>query len=57
MQDRPDLKIEWLGVVFYAEVKHFNGKEQDQRDEAAMRRSSTDNGYRASKSKAEITAA
>jgi hypothetical protein len=26
MQDRPDLKIEWMGVVFYAEVKHFNRK-------------------------------
>ena len=37
MQDRPDLKIEWLGVVFYAEVKHFNRKEPDQHDEAAMR--------------------
>jgi hypothetical protein len=37
MRDSPDLKIEWLGVVFYAEVKHFNRNEQDRRDEAAMR--------------------
>jgi hypothetical protein len=38
MRDSPDLEIEWLGVKFYAEVKHFNRKEHDEIDEAAMRR-------------------
>jgi hypothetical protein len=37
MRDSPDLKVEWLGAMFYAEVKHFNRKEQDELDEAAMR--------------------
>jgi hypothetical protein len=37
MRDSPDLEIEWLGVTFYAEVKHFNRKEQDEIDDAAMR--------------------
>lgn len=39
MRDSPDLQIEWLDARFYAEVKHFNRKEQDELDEAAMRRS------------------
>jgi hypothetical protein len=37
MRDSPDLKIEWLGAMFYAEVKHMNRKMQDKLDEAAMR--------------------
>ncbi len=37
MRDSPDLKIEWLGEMFYAEVKHMNRKTQDKLDEAAMR--------------------
>jgi hypothetical protein len=37
MRDSPDLKVEWLGAMFYAEVKHINRKEQDELDEVAMR--------------------
>jgi hypothetical protein len=37
MRDRPDLKIEWLDAMFYAEVKHIKRKEQDKLDEVAMR--------------------
>jgi hypothetical protein len=37
MRDSPDLEIEWLDAMFYAEVKHINRKEQDKLDEAAMR--------------------
>jgi hypothetical protein len=36
MQDRPDLRLEFEGDLFYAEVKHQNEKETDRRDEAAM---------------------
>src|SRR5579862_358171 len=35
MRDSPDLMIEWLGELFYAEVKHFLRKEQDEIDERA----------------------
>jgi hypothetical protein len=35
MRESPDLEIEWLGAKFYAEVKHFNRKEQDELDERA----------------------
>ncbi|HYL73377.1 MAG TPA: hypothetical protein VEU96_04190 [Bryobacteraceae bacterium] len=38
MRDCPDLMIEWLGEVFYAEVKHFRRKKQDEIDDQAMRR-------------------
>lgn len=37
MRDSPDLEVEWLDAMFYAEVKHINRKEQDKLDEAAMR--------------------
>jgi len=37
MRDRPDLKVDWLGDTFYAEVKHFKRKKQDQLDEEAER--------------------
>jgi hypothetical protein len=37
MRDSPDLEIGWLGARFFAEVKHFNRKEQDGLDEAAAR--------------------
>ncbi len=37
MRDSPDLKVDWLGDTFYAEVKHFKRKKQDQLDEAAER--------------------
>lgn len=36
MRDRPDLRIGWFGIVFYAEVKHINRKAQDELDEVAM---------------------
>lgn len=39
MRDSPDLMVEWYGGAFYAEVKHFNKKEQDERDEAALKNS------------------
>jgi hypothetical protein len=38
MRDSPDLKIEWLGATFYAEVKHFRRTEEDELNEKAMRR-------------------
>jgi hypothetical protein len=37
MRDSPDLKVEWLGELFYAEVKHFRRTQQDELDEVAMR--------------------
>jgi hypothetical protein len=37
MRESPDLRVEWGGELFYAEVKHFNKKDQDVRDEAALR--------------------
>ncbi len=37
MRDSPDLKIEWIDAMFYAEVKHINRKKQDELDEASMR--------------------
>ena len=37
MRESPDLRVEWCDELFYAEVKHFNKKEQDERDEVAMR--------------------
>jgi|HubBroStandDraft_6_1064221.scaffolds.fasta_scaffold205089_1 hypothetical protein len=37
MRDRPDLKVEWLGELFYAEVKHFRRTPQDELDEAALK--------------------
>jgi hypothetical protein len=40
MRDSPDLMIEWRGETFYAEVKHFRRKEQDEIDEEAMRNAS-----------------
>jgi hypothetical protein len=40
MQDSPDLKVVWIGEVFYAEVKHFRRKLQDEIDEQAMRQAS-----------------
>lgn len=39
MRDRPDLMIEGLGELFYAEVKHFRRKRQDEVDYQAMRQS------------------
>lgn len=36
MRDSPDLMIEWRGETFYAEVKHFRRKRQDEIDEEAM---------------------
>lgn len=36
MQDKPDLRLELGNEIIYAEVKHQNEKETDQRDEAAM---------------------
>jgi hypothetical protein len=40
MQDAPDLKIVWLGELWYAEVKHILRKRQDVIDEDAMRHAS-----------------
>jgi hypothetical protein len=37
MRDSPDLMIEWLGELFYGEVKHFRRKRQDEIDDHAMR--------------------
>lgn len=37
MRDSPDLKVEWLGEPFYAEVKHFRRTQQDELDEVARR--------------------
>ena len=37
MQDRPDLAAVLRGERFYAEVKHFNRKEQDDLNDAAVR--------------------
>lgn len=37
MRESPDLRVEWCNELFYAEVKHFNKKEQDKRDEVALR--------------------
>jgi hypothetical protein len=37
MRESPDLKIEWLETMFYAEVKHIKRKTQDRLDDAAMR--------------------
>jgi hypothetical protein len=37
MRDSPDLMIEWRGELFYAEVKHFKRKKQDEIDDQAMR--------------------
>ncbi|HWD00554.1 MAG TPA: hypothetical protein VG456_27545 [Candidatus Sulfopaludibacter sp.] len=39
MRDSPDLMIQWLGETFYAEVKYFKRKRQDDLDDEAMRRS------------------
>jgi hypothetical protein len=36
MQDRPDLSLELETEIIYAEVKHHNAKETDQRVEAKM---------------------
>lgn len=36
MQESPDLRIEFVGNQFYAEVKHFRLKEQDRLDQANM---------------------
>jgi hypothetical protein len=40
MRDSPDLMIDWLGERFYAEVKHFRRKQQDEIDDSAMRAAS-----------------
>jgi hypothetical protein len=37
MRDKPDLLVTLRGESFYAEVKHFNRKEQDDLDEEAER--------------------
>jgi hypothetical protein len=37
MRDKPDLYVTLRGESFYAEVKHFNRKEQDDFDEEAQR--------------------
>jgi hypothetical protein len=37
MRDKPDLFVTLRGESFYAEVKHFNRKEQDDHDEEAER--------------------
>jgi hypothetical protein len=37
LRDSPDLKLQIAGELLYAEVKHFRRKEQDQKDEDAMR--------------------
>lgn len=37
MRESPDLMIEWVGELFYAEVKHFRRKRQDEIDDQAMR--------------------
>jgi len=37
MRDKPDLLVKLRGESFYAEVKHFNRKEQDDLDEEAER--------------------
>lgn len=37
MRDSPDLKVEWCGESFYAEVKHFRRTQQDELDEVALR--------------------
>ena len=37
MRDKPDLFVKLRGESFYAEVKHFNRKEQDDLDEEAER--------------------
>ncbi len=37
MRDKPDLLVTLWGESFYAEVKHFNRKEQDDLDEEAER--------------------
>jgi hypothetical protein len=37
MRDSPDLKVEWCGESFYAEVKHFRRTQQDQLDEEMLK--------------------
>jgi len=37
MRDKPDLDVTLRGESFYAEVKHFNRKEQDDLDDEALR--------------------
>ena len=37
MRDKPDLYLDFKGQPLYAEVKHFNWKATDTRDEAAMK--------------------
>lgn len=37
MRDHPDLALEYGGILFYAEVKHFRLKDQDRIDDVRLK--------------------